>query len=72
MQPTSRRSEFQRVKCIRDNNIYIFKLTDNPNYYSEDFALIRCYKVGKNQEVDFSKETEIYGKDLISLYDDEF
>jgi hypothetical protein len=67
MQAQSRKSKYQRVKFIKDNKIYVFNINDNPSYYSEDFALIRCYRIEKDQRVDFSKEFKIYGKDLVAL-----
>jgi hypothetical protein len=72
MQTKYTQSEYQRVKCIKDNRIYVFNINNHPDYYSEDFALIRCYRVEKDHSVDFSKEFQIYGKDLISMYEDEF
>jgi hypothetical protein len=72
METTFKQSEFQRVKCIKDNKLYVFKIKEHPDFYSEDFALIRCYLIEKNYRVDFSKEIEIYGKDLVSMDVDEW
>jgi hypothetical protein len=70
MQTKYKESDYLRVKCIKENKIYVFNINEHPNY-SEDFALIHCYRVQGNQEIDFSKKIEIYGKDLVSMHDDE-
>jgi len=70
MDGRSTQSEFQRVKCIKNNKIYVFRTTDNPTYYQDNYGLIKCYLVEKNK-VDFSREIKIYGRDLITLDDDE-
>jgi hypothetical protein len=59
-------SEFQPVVCMKDNRMYAFKVEDNPGFLKEDYALIKCFRIIKNGEIDFSNIIEIYGKDLVS------
>jgi hypothetical protein len=71
MQEQSRQSQYQRVKYIKDNKIYIFNTNDHPNY-EEDFGLVSCYQIEKDLRVDFSKTIKIYSKDLVTLDEDEY
>jgi hypothetical protein len=56
---------FQSVVCIKDNKLYIYKIDENPYFIEEDYSFIKCFLV-KNGKPDFTKEIEIYGKDLVS------
>jgi hypothetical protein len=56
---------FQSVICIKDNKLYIYKIDENPYFIEEDYSLIKCFLV-KNGKPDFTKEIDIYGKDLVS------
>jgi hypothetical protein len=56
---------FQSVVCIKDNNLYVYKIYENPYFIEEDYSLIKCFLV-KYGRPDFTKEIEIYGKDLVS------
>jgi hypothetical protein len=66
----SSQSEFQRVKCIMNNKLYVFRTIDNPTFFQDNYCLIKCYLVDKNK-VDFSREIKIYGSDLIAIDDDD-
>jgi hypothetical protein len=59
-------SEFQPVVCMKDNRMYAFNIQDNPDFLKEDYAMIKCFRIIKDGEIDFSSIVEIYGKDLIS------
>ena len=56
---------FQSVICIKDNKLYVYKIYENPYFIEEDYSLIKCFPI-KNGKMDFTKEVEIYGKDLVS------
>jgi hypothetical protein len=58
--------EFQSVICTKDNRMYVFNVNDNPGFLKEDYALIKCFRIIGDGEVDFSTIIEIYGKDLIN------
>jgi hypothetical protein len=55
---------FQLVKCIKDNNSYMYKVDENPWILEEEYSLIKCFRI-QNGIPDFTKEIEIYGKDLV-------
>jgi hypothetical protein len=58
--------KFQSVVCMKDNKMYVFNVNDNPNFLKEDYAIIKCFRIGKGGEIDFSNIVEIYGKDLVN------
>jgi hypothetical protein len=59
-------SQYQPVVCMKDNRMYVFNIQDNPGFLKEDYALIKCFRIIENGEIDFSNIIEIYGKDLVS------
>jgi hypothetical protein len=59
------KTAFQVLICIKDNKHYVYKKGENHDLTEDDYKLIKCFQVKKSGEPDFSKEIEIYGKDLI-------
>jgi hypothetical protein len=62
------RKEFQPVICIKDNQVYVYKIDENPCFLEDFHSLIKCFQTKRDEEPDFSKEVEIYGKYLVSAY----
>ena len=60
------KKELQSVVCIKDHNLYVYKIDENPCYIEEDYALIKCFLIREGGFPDFSRMIEIYGKDLVN------
>jgi hypothetical protein len=64
MKITIDNNKFISVKCIKDNNMYVYNILKYPYFMEEDYTLIKCSPV-INGNPDFAQEVEIYGKDLV-------
>ena len=56
---------FQSVIFIKDNRVYMYNVDENPCFLEDDHALIKCFLVKNNGDMDFDNPVEIYGKYLV-------
>lgn len=65
MQMRVKKKVFQCVICLQDNKGYVYNIDENPCFSENDFARIKCFRIGEDGKPDFSREIEIYGKYLV-------